>query len=234
MKTEDVEVGKVYGCVKVISDPYKYGKQNRLYVDVECVHCGLKKRIYSSSLDNEKYTSCKCKLVTHGMNKTKIYSVYANIKYRCYNSNHHEFKNYGGKGIVMCDEWLGENGFSNFYNWALENGYKEGLTIDRIDSDKNYEPNNCQWITRSENTAKSNKICQHRRANNGMYYAISEDGKYIEFENASKFAREHNLNAGTVRYFANSKTKNKYHKGWIIGFVKDITDDIKKLIKEID
>lgn len=157
---------------------------------------------------------------TEEMSKSKLYSVYFNIKYRCYNPNHHEFHNYGGKGIVMCDEWLGEDGYINFYNWAISNGYKQGLTIDRIDSNKNYEPNNCQWITRSENTIKSNKICQHRKANKGRYYGIDTNDNYYEFDNASQFGRLHNLNSKCIRKVAN-KAMNTY-KGWKFGFVSEL------------
>lgn len=162
----------------------------------------------------------KNKSIKHGMYKTKIYSVYANIKYRCYNSNHHEFHNYGGKGVVMCDEWLGENGFINFYEWASNNGYKEGLTIDRLDSNGNYEPDNCQWITRSENTIKANKTCQHRKANKGTYYGISPDNVYYEFDNASQFGREHELNSKMIRKVVNNGCKT--YKQWRFGFVNEI------------
>lgn len=157
----------------------------------------------------------------HGLSSTKIYSIYHNMKDRCYNSNHHEFYNYGGKGIRVCDEWLGEDGFIVFYNWANNNGYVEGLSIDRIDSDGNYEPNNCQWITRGENTAKSNKICQHRHADKGIYYGISPDGTRYEFENANSFAKEHFLNANNVRQVANGQKHT--HKGWTFGFVSELS-----------
>lgn len=73
------------------------------------------------------------------------------MKQRCYNEKDKGYKNYGGRGIKICDEWLNkENGFINFYNWAINNGYKEGLSIDRINNDGNYEPNNCRWATTRE------------------------------------------------------------------------------------
>lgn len=212
-------IGDIHGCRKLI-DVFYDEVNKRKMASTECIHCESIKNMRLSDFISNVAVSCKCRAVKHGMNRTKIYSVYANIKYRCYNSNHHEFHNYGGKGIIVCDEWLGENGFANFYEWALNNGYEAGLTIDRLNSDGNYEPNNCQWITRSENTAKSNKICQHRKANKGTYYGIDSDGNYYEFDNASQFAREHALNPNMVRLVANGNSKE--YNGWRFGFVNEV------------
>jgi hypothetical protein len=74
------------------------------------------------------------------------------MKQRCFNPKHSGFKNYGNKSITICDEWY--NSFEKFRDWALVNGYQEGLTIDRINNKGNYEPSNCQWLTRSENSKK--------------------------------------------------------------------------------
>lgn len=74
------------------------------------------------------------------------------MRRRCNNQNSKKYKWYGGKGIKVCEEWdHGYGGFENFYQWAIENGYNDELTIDRIDSDKDYEPSNCRWITLKEN-----------------------------------------------------------------------------------
>lgn len=212
-------IGETHGCRKLINVFNDTNKQRDM-ATVKCIHCNNIKTMYLSDFIRHKYVSCKCKNIKHGMNRTKIYSVYANIKHRCYNSNNHEFHNYGGKGILMCDKWLGNDGFSEFYKWALNNGYKEGLTIDRIDSNGNYEPNNCQWITRSENTIKANKTCQHRRANKGTYYGISPNGDYYEFDNASEFARIYNLSDRMIRAVANGICKT--HKKWRFGFINEI------------
>ena len=211
--------GTIYGIQKIIN-LFRDELTNGLCVEVECIKCNKRKILNRPRvLLDDKYNSCTCQNIKHNLYKTKLYNIYHNIKYRCYNPNHHEFHNYGGKGITMSEEWLGENGFLMFYNWALENGYKEGLTIDRIDSNKNYESSNCQWITRSENTIKSNKICQHRKANKGRYYGVSPDGVRYEFDNASQFSKEHNLNDSMIRRVANKERKT--HKGWIFGFVSE-------------
>lgn len=90
--------------------------------------------------------------------EAKLKLTYNRMKSRCYNKNNTSYKYYGKRGIVICDEWLGENGFTNFYNWAMQNGYKQGLSIDRIDVYGNYEPSNCRWaddFTQANNRTNS-------------------------------------------------------------------------------
>lgn len=87
---------------------------------------------------------------THGYTGTRIYQAYLNMKARCYYKKGREYNNYGGRGITVCEEWLGNHGAENFINWAYMNGYNDNLTLDRIDVNKGYSPNNCRWITNQE------------------------------------------------------------------------------------
>lgn len=91
----------------------------------------------------------------HGLSHTRIDNIYKSMISRCYNANSCNFKHYGAKGIKVCDEW--GNDRRRFYEWAFNNGYKDDLTIDRIDCFGNYEPSNCRWV--------SQKVQQNNRTN---------------------------------------------------------------------
>lgn len=83
----------------------------------------------------------------HGLRKHPLYNVWWNMKTRCYRKNYKQYKDWGGRGIRVCEKWI--NNFVSFYNWAIKNGHAKGLVIDRIDNNGNYEPSNCRFVTRA-------------------------------------------------------------------------------------
>ena len=124
--------------------------------------CGNEVVVSATNLKNDNTKSCGCFAIdngvkrgkesaTHGMSRTRIYKIYRQMKARCYSPKKDNYGDYGGRGIRICDEWLGENGFDNFLKWSTENGYDDDLEIDRIDNDGNYEPCNCRWVTKKIN-----------------------------------------------------------------------------------
>lgn len=105
----------------------------------------------------------------HKMADTKMHAKWQSMKRRCYNKNCRDYKNYGSRGISVCDEWLE---FVPFMNWSLENGYSDDLEIDRINNNGNYEPNNCRYVTKKINA--SNKRNNHYATIKGVTKTITE------------------------------------------------------------
>jgi hypothetical protein len=112
-----------------------------------------------------------------------LFRIWAKIEERCYSPQSKAYRHYGGRGIKVCDEW--RNDFMNFYNWAIANGYKEDLTIDRIDVNGNYEPNNCRWATMQQQ--------QNNRRNNRVF--IIENQRYT----LAQLSRKYNVTESQVQ-----------------------------------
>ena len=124
----------------------------------------------------------------HGFTKIKLYSVWTDMKTRCLNTKRKSYKDWGGRGITICPEWTDkEKGYINFRDWALNNGYKEGLEINRIWNDGNYEPSNCDFVTAKENSRnrRGQKIKNIEMANE--IRDLHKTGDYTQQELAEKY-----------------------------------------------
>lgn len=99
---------------------------------------------------------------SHGKSNTRLYSIWNHMKQRCYNKNKDSYINYGARGITVCDDW--KDDFTAFESWAISNGYQDTLTIDRINSNGNYEPSNCRWTTADVQSANTRKLVKHNKS----------------------------------------------------------------------
>ena len=102
--------------------------------------------------------------------RTRLGRIWNNMKKRCYNERHESYKYYGAKGVIVCDEWLHD--FDAFKSWAIAHGYQEDLTIDRIDINGNYSPDNCRWV--SPKGQARNRSSNHLITYNGITLSITE------------------------------------------------------------
>lgn len=171
MKKLDL-TGQRFGRLVVIKEA---GRSSDGHIQWICkCDCGKTTVATSNNLRKGRIVSCGCnkkeKATRHGQWGTRIYKIWSNMIQRCTNPNAKFYNRYGGRGITVCQEW--QENFQAFYDWAMANGYQEGLEIDRINNDGNYEPNNCRWVTHAEN-------CNNMRKNktitcNGETHTIAE------------------------------------------------------------
>lgn len=197
--------GQKFGKLTVLRLDHirKYNKCTKYYWLCLC-ECGNYCISSQNQLSRGKTKSCGCIQqkyfgIKHNLRNTKLYNNWDNIKKRCYAKTDYHYKWYGKRGITICDEW--KNDFKAFYDWAMANGYEEDLTIDRIDVNGNYEPNNCRWIS-------IQKQQQNKRSNH-----------YITYKNQTKciaeWAKIYNISRATLSW--------RIRKGWDIERALEIT-----------
>ena len=136
-------------------------------------------------------------LIKHGESYTKLHKVWSSMKKRCLNLNDKGYQDYGGRGITICDEWLE---FIPFRDWAINNGYKEGLQINRINNDGNYEPDNCNWISHKEN-GRNTRRCKINMGIANEIRDLYKTGNYTQ----EQLGKKYNLRQGTITKIINKK-----------------------------
>lgn len=195
--------GRRFGRLTVVKTCGR-NDQKKILWKCKC-DCGGEKIVSSTLLKNGKVASCGCllteqrkkpKRTTHNMSKTDIYKKYMSMIGRC-SPKYHAHKDYYDKGISVCEEWVGENGFECFRDWSYENGYDASkrwteMTLDRIDNSKGYSPQNCRWTTEKE---------QQNNKSTNVY--IEWNGKRMTLK---QWSEKCGLNYGTL--------KNRLRRGW--------------------
>lgn len=178
---------KNFGRLTIVSDEFKYDRQYSRKYQCLCT-CGNLKWIRLSNLISGTTKSCGCygkkrrllATIKHGMSGHKLDNMFTSMKQRCYNSNNPGYKDYGGRGIKICDEWLNDR--SLFFKWCIENGWDKKLQIDRRDNDDGYSPDNCRFVVSQINILnsrpKKNKtgfigVNKHRNKNRTKRFGTS-------------------------------------------------------------
>ena len=190
--------GRQFGRLIVLRDTGLKDKYGMSIWLCEC-NCGNKVKVSTKHL-GKSTKSCGCLRkdtnillnTKHGKSNTRLWKTWYEMKNRCNNKDDSNFYNYGGRGIKVCDDW--NNNFEHFYDWALKHGYSDALTIDRINNNGNYEPNNCRWISRAEQN--NNKRNNHLLTYNG------------KTQNIKKWSEELGLKWSTIY--------SRLHQGWSI------------------
>ena len=134
----------------------------------------------------------------HGGKGTRLYNIWNNMKQRILNPNNKDYKNYGGRDITICNEWLE---FIPFRDWSLSNGYADNLEIDRIDNNLGYSPENCQWITQKENMRKQPQVKLTQEIANEIRYLYNTN-KHTQ----SKLAKKYNVTRQLINSIINNKS----------------------------
>lgn len=195
--------GQRFESLVVLCRSNDKGNGKKPVVKWECLcDCGERTVVKSDALLSGHTKSCGCLKVKHGKShKERLYQTWKNMRQRCNNPNRPDYPRYGGRGIKVCEEW---DEYINFRNWAMSNGYDDSLTIDRKDSNGNYEPSNCRWADdfTQANNVRSNHIIEYK----GIQYTMAEFARYIGLTYA---ALQHRIERGwSIDKIANTPQRN--------------------------
>lgn len=174
MSNVDDLIGQRFGRLTVIQKASEGRKRYLCKCDcgnsITLVPCRLRKYKSCGCYEKENMKIISKSALTHGKTNTRLYGIWCRMKDRCNNPNLEHYDCYGGRGIKVCDEW--QHSFESFYEWAMSSGYRNDLSIDRIDVNGDYEPSNCRWATLTEQ--QRNKRNTVYVMDNGIKISISE------------------------------------------------------------
>lgn len=201
IKYDNSYIGREYNFLTVIG--IEYDENNKRMFRCRC-ECGSERLYSPHNVVLETVKSCGCMhdelLKTHGLSNTRLYRIWKGMNARCFDKKSVAYHSYGGRGITICDEWLGESGLFNFAAWAETHGYSNDLTIDRIDVNGNYEPDNCRWAdieTQIENRRPSSEWKKRKPRVNWTINGITKPAKV--------WCDEYKVSYETVMYRINHK-----------------------------
>lgn len=189
--------GQQFGYLTVIEREPKSLTKSKGAVMWRCkCSCGKETVVRSRSLRNGDTRSCGCYRAVsdnprgfkHGYTGNRIYAEYIDMRKRC-RPDYKNHKRYYDRGIDMCDEWKGENGVHAFFLWAQNSGYRDDLTLDRIDNDKGYSPDNCRWATVKEQA--NNRSTTVKVTRNGVTKSLAEWADEVGIKRGTLYRRLH-------------------------------------------
>lgn len=186
-------VNQVFDCLTVLRRSDNHGNGRKPVVKWECLcKCGKILPVKSDALLTGHTKSCGCQKIKHGYsNKERLYDTWKNMRRRCFDPKNIRYSKYGGRGITICSDW---NEYINFRNWAMNNGYSDNLTIDRINVNGNYSPENCRW---ADAKVQANNVSRN--------HIIEFEGKKLTM---SELAEHLNISYSTLQH--------RVYRGWDI------------------
>lgn len=184
--------GQIYGyltIIRTLRKPYR-GRPSVLFAEVRC-QCGKVYTIFLRDVIGGRSKSCGCmrgemiskRMTRHGGSKSRLFNIWQGMRYRCMNPNSKAYADYGLRGIQICALW--EQDFQIFREWATSHGYTETLTIERINVNKGYDPDNCTWISKGQ---------QSKNTRNTVRYTIGEETMIL-----SEWAERYSISYATIQ-----------------------------------
>ena len=243
----DEQIGKKYNRLTIIDFKYKQtGKTKNIYAVCLC-DCGNVKEIQPHFVIDGTIKSCGCyaeeirenQRQSEKRTSSPLYRTWNSMKQRCSNPNNQSYYNYGGRGITVCDEWLGHEGFNRFEEWSIRNGYRpsNGLSLDRIDVNKGYSPENCRWASIWVQSINKRVPVHQLSVRRGKYHTINGVTK-----NKKQWCEEYGVWQATVDYrmkkmgmsFEEALMEEKINEGNHHPKILDIHPDKKKALEDIN